>query len=72
MEQLPLFLNLRGRTVVLVGEGEADHAQLVALDPPQDFNAGRLVMQPVAFGETHSAASAGGDQGAAVRFTMGF
>lgn len=27
MEQLPLFLNLRGRTVVLVGEGEAADAK---------------------------------------------
>ena len=27
MEQLPLFLNLRGRTVVLVGEGEAANAK---------------------------------------------
>jgi uroporphyrin-III C-methyltransferase/precorrin-2 dehydrogenase/sirohydrochlorin ferrochelatase len=27
MEQLPLFLNLRGRTVVLVGEGEAARAK---------------------------------------------
>ncbi|MGB3845303.1 MAG: NAD(P)-dependent oxidoreductase, partial [Sphingopyxis sp.] len=27
MEQFPLFLNLRGRTVVLVGEGEAADAK---------------------------------------------
>ena len=27
MEQLPIFLNLRGRTVVLVGEGEAADAK---------------------------------------------
>ncbi|MBR2174980.1 bifunctional precorrin-2 dehydrogenase/sirohydrochlorin ferrochelatase, partial [Sphingopyxis sp.] len=27
MEQLPIFLNLRGRTVVLVGEGEAVDAK---------------------------------------------
>ncbi|HWT43935.1 MAG TPA: NAD(P)-dependent oxidoreductase, partial [Sphingopyxis sp.] len=27
MEQLPVFLNLRGRTVVLVGEGEAADAK---------------------------------------------
>ena len=30
MEQLPLFLNLRGRTVVLVGEGEAADAKVAA------------------------------------------
>ena len=41
MEQLPIFLNLRGRTVVLVGKGEAADAKARLIE-----RAGGLTREP--------------------------
>lgn len=65
MEQLPIFLNLRGRTVVLVGKGEAADAKARLIDRA----GGRIVPEweegaTIAFvaldddGEAHAAAQA--------------